>query len=130
VPNMGAGHCLGPEGNGVSLGRGLKEGPAPQNAVEISSQRSVRKEATWRWKKKEEGVGRDVEGPTPTEGFFCMKILLSVIMHDIKSKLMLHLLQENKSCGVETIALTLCLHIAVRHVPNSYIERFVSFYTL
>jgi hypothetical protein len=31
---------------------------------------------------------------------------------------MLHLFQENKSYGVETIALILCLHVAVHHVPN------------
>jgi hypothetical protein len=59
-----------------------------------------------------------------------MKILINVIVHDIKSKLMLNLFQENKSYGVKTIALILCLHVAVRHVPNSYIKRFVSFYML
>jgi hypothetical protein len=31
---------------------------------------------------------------------------------------MLRLFQENKSYGVETIALILCLHVAVHHVPN------------
>jgi hypothetical protein len=62
---MGEGRCLEPEGNGVSLGE--REGPAPQNAGEISSQRSAMKEATWRRKKKEAGVGRDEEGPAPRE---------------------------------------------------------------
>ncbi len=40
-------------------------------------------------------------------------------MYNIKSKLMLHLFQENKSYGVKTIALILCLHAAVRHIPNN-----------
>jgi hypothetical protein len=29
VPNRGAGHCLGPEGNGVNMGEGGKGGPGP-----------------------------------------------------------------------------------------------------
>ncbi len=33
-----AGCCLGSEGNGVSLGRGVREGPAPLEAGKISSQ--------------------------------------------------------------------------------------------
>ncbi len=40
----------GPEGNGVSLGKGGEGGPspAPQEARKISSQCSAREEATWR----------------------------------------------------------------------------------
>jgi hypothetical protein len=30
VPDMGARRCLGPEGNGVSLGKGDKGGPGPR----------------------------------------------------------------------------------------------------
>ncbi len=45
----------------------MSEGPAPQKAGEISSQRLERKEATWRRKKKEGQVGRDEEGPALTE---------------------------------------------------------------
>ncbi len=45
----------------------MREGPAPQKAGKISSQRSARKGATWRKKKKEERVGRDEEGPARTE---------------------------------------------------------------
>jgi hypothetical protein len=52
---------------GSAWGRGVREGPAPQNAGEISSQRSAMKEATWRRKKKEAGVRRDEEGPAPRE---------------------------------------------------------------
>jgi hypothetical protein len=52
VPNMGAGRRLGPEGNGVSLGEGGREGPAPQEARKISSLCSVRAETTWRRKKR------------------------------------------------------------------------------
>jgi hypothetical protein len=33
---------------------------------------------------------------------------------------MLHLYQENKSYGIETIALILCLHVAVHHDITSY----------
>ncbi len=50
---------------------------------------------------------------------FLMKILISVIVHDVKGKFMFHLFQENKSNGIKTIALILCLHVAVHHVPNS-----------
>jgi hypothetical protein len=64
---MGAGCCQGPEGNGVSLGEGVREGLAPKKAEKINSQRSARKEATWRRKKKEGQVGHDEEGPARTE---------------------------------------------------------------
>jgi hypothetical protein len=46
---------------GSALGRGVREGPAPQKGGKISSQCSVRKEAAWR-KKKEGQVGLDEEG--------------------------------------------------------------------
>jgi hypothetical protein len=45
-----------------SAWRGLREGPAPQKARKISSQRSVREEAAWR-RKKAGQVGHDKEGP-------------------------------------------------------------------
>jgi hypothetical protein len=48
-------------------GRGVREGPAPQEARKISSQCSEREEATWRRKNKEEQVGHDEEGPARTE---------------------------------------------------------------
>jgi hypothetical protein len=47
---------------GSACGKGVKGGLAPQKAGKISSQRSARKEPTWRRKKKEGGVGRDEEG--------------------------------------------------------------------
>jgi hypothetical protein len=65
VPDMGAGHCPGPEGNGVR--RGVREGPAPQEARKISSQCSAKAEATWRRKKRNGQVRRDEEGPVRTE---------------------------------------------------------------
>jgi hypothetical protein len=34
---MKLGHCLGPEGIGVSLGEGGEGGPGPQDVEEISS---------------------------------------------------------------------------------------------
>jgi hypothetical protein len=40
-------------------------------------------------------------------------------MCNIKIKLMLRLFQENKSYGVKTIALILCLHVAVHNIPNT-----------
>jgi hypothetical protein len=33
VPDMGAGCCLGPEGNGVSLGGGGEGGPGPPRSM-------------------------------------------------------------------------------------------------
>jgi hypothetical protein len=36
------------------------------------------------------------------------------------SNLILCSFRENKSYGVKTITLILCLHVAVHHVPNSY----------
>jgi hypothetical protein len=57
---------MGPEGIGVSLGRGVREGPAPQDVEEISSQHPARKEATWRRKKKEGQVRRDEDRPVCT----------------------------------------------------------------
>jgi hypothetical protein len=47
---------------GPAWGRGVREGPALQKARKISSQRSARKEATGRRKKKEGQVGHDEEG--------------------------------------------------------------------
>jgi hypothetical protein len=35
VPDMGVGHCLGPEGNGVSSGEGGKGGPSPPGSREV-----------------------------------------------------------------------------------------------
>ncbi len=67
VPDMGAGHCLGPEGNGVSLGEGVREGPAPQEAGKISSQCSGRAEATWRRKKRNGQARHDEGGPAQTK---------------------------------------------------------------
>jgi hypothetical protein len=34
VPDMGVGHCLGPEGNGVTLGEGGEGGPGPPGSKE------------------------------------------------------------------------------------------------
>jgi hypothetical protein len=57
VPNTRVGCCLGPEGNGVSSGEGVREGQAPQARSEISSQLLARQEATWSRRKKEEESG-------------------------------------------------------------------------
>jgi hypothetical protein len=43
------------------MGRGVREGLAPQKVEKISSLRSARKMATWRRKKKEGRVRRDKE---------------------------------------------------------------------
>ncbi len=34
MPNMRVGHCLGPEGNGVSSGEGVEGGPGPPSMEE------------------------------------------------------------------------------------------------
>jgi hypothetical protein len=52
---------------GSAWGRGVREGPAPQEARKISSQCSAREEATWRRKKKEGRVEHDEEEPVRTE---------------------------------------------------------------
>ncbi len=57
MPNMGAGCCLGPEGNGSAWGKGAREGPAPQEAGKISSQCSMRAEATWTRARKDGQIG-------------------------------------------------------------------------
>ncbi len=67
VPDMGAGIAWDLREMGSAWGRGVREGLAPQKVGKISSQRSARKEVTWRRKKKEEQVGRDEEGPARTE---------------------------------------------------------------
>jgi hypothetical protein len=59
---MGARCCLGPEGNGVSLGEVGEGGPGPQEEGKISSQCSERAEATWRRKRRNMQVGHDEEG--------------------------------------------------------------------
>jgi hypothetical protein len=60
---MRAGHCLGPEGNRVSLREGGEGGPGPPRSGEDSSQLPARKGTTWRREKKEGQVGHDEEEP-------------------------------------------------------------------
>jgi hypothetical protein len=67
VPYLGIGHCLGPEGNGVSLEEGRMEGRAPQTRSKITSLAPARKEATWSRRKKEGRARRDNEDPACTE---------------------------------------------------------------
>ncbi len=67
VPDREAGRCLGPEGNAVSLGEGVREGLAPKEARKISSQCSAREEVTWRRKKRNRGVRREEGGLARTE---------------------------------------------------------------
>ncbi len=67
VPEMGAGRCLGPKENGVSLGEGGEGGPIPQEAREISSQCSTRAGTTWTRTKRSGQVGHDEEGSVRTE---------------------------------------------------------------
>ncbi len=63
----GVGRCLGPEGNGVSSGVGVREGQAPETSSKISSQTPARKEATWSRRKKARRARRDEEDPACTE---------------------------------------------------------------
>ncbi len=67
VPYTGVGCCLGPEGNGVSRGKRVRKGQAPQTRSEISSLAPARKEATWSRRKKERGARHDEEEPMCTE---------------------------------------------------------------
>jgi hypothetical protein len=67
VPNMRVGHCLGPEGNGVSSGEGGEGGPCPPSRKEDSSLLPTRKEATWNGEKKEGQVGCYEEEPACTQ---------------------------------------------------------------
>jgi hypothetical protein len=62
---MGAGHCLGPERNGVSLGEGVRE-PSPPESRE-DKQSTLSEEGGNMEKKKEGRVRCDEEGPALTE---------------------------------------------------------------
>jgi hypothetical protein len=64
---MRVGRCLEPEGNGAAWGMGVREGPAPQEAREISKQCSTRAETTWTRTRRKGQVGRDEEGSARTE---------------------------------------------------------------
>jgi hypothetical protein len=61
VPDMGAGRCLGPEGNGVSLGEGGKGGLSPPGSKK--DKQSVLSEGRGNMEKDQENgqVGRDKE---------------------------------------------------------------------
>ncbi len=67
VPYKGVGHCLGPEGNGVSSGEGGEGGLGPLDRGEISSLAPAREEATWTKRKKGRRARRDNEDPACTE---------------------------------------------------------------
>jgi hypothetical protein len=67
VPDMGAGRCLGPEGNRVSLGEGGEGGPSPPGSKE--DKHSVLSEGRGNMEKDQENgqVGRDKEVSPRTE---------------------------------------------------------------
>jgi hypothetical protein len=67
VPDMGPGCCLGPEGNGVSLGEGGEGGPGPPGSKE--DKQSVLSKGRDSMDKDEEGGAnqRDEEGAARTE---------------------------------------------------------------
>jgi hypothetical protein len=70
VPDMGTGRCLEPEGKkkmGSACGKGVREGPAPQEVKEKSSQCSARAGITWTRTRKSGQVGHDEEGSAQTE---------------------------------------------------------------
>ncbi len=52
MPDMAAGHCLGPERNGVSLGEGGERGPGPTGGRE--DKQSVISEGRGNMEKEEE----------------------------------------------------------------------------
>jgi hypothetical protein len=53
VPHRGVGRCMGPEGNGVSLGKGGEGGPGPPGSKE--DKQSVLSKGGGNMKKEEEG---------------------------------------------------------------------------
>jgi hypothetical protein len=67
VPDVEASYCLGSEGYRVSLGEGVREDPAPQEAGKISSQCSTKAETRWARMRKTNQVGRDEGGSAQTE---------------------------------------------------------------
>ncbi len=62
MPDIGAGHCLGPEGNGVSLGEGSEGGPGPARGE--GDKQSVLNEGRDKKRRIERNrqVGHDEEG--------------------------------------------------------------------
>ncbi len=66
-PYKGVGCCPGPGRNGVSSGKGARQGQAPLTRGTISSLVPARKEATWSRRKKERRARRDKEDPACTE---------------------------------------------------------------
>ncbi len=54
MPDTRVGHCLGPEGNGVSSGEGGEGGPGPPSKEGDKQSNPARKEATWSRRKTEE----------------------------------------------------------------------------
>ncbi len=104
VPDMGEGCCLGPEGNGVSLG----EGPASQEGEKICSQCSERTGTTWAKTRKTGQVGHDEEGSARTECtvFFTRweNQVINVSNYDCRIVFeIMFLFQENESFGIKTI---------------------------
>ncbi len=67
VPDMGAGRCLGPEGNGVSLGEGGEGGPGPPGGGKDKQSVLSGAVTTWARMRKTGQVGRDEEGSARTE---------------------------------------------------------------
>jgi hypothetical protein len=67
MPDVEAGYCLGPEGNGASWGEGGEGGPAHQEAGKISSQCSTKAGTTWARMRRIGQVGHDEGGSAQTE---------------------------------------------------------------
>ncbi len=67
VPDGGVGHCLGPEGNGVSSGEGGEGGPGHPDKKQDKQSLPARKEATWSRRKKKRRARHDKEDPACTE---------------------------------------------------------------
>ncbi len=64
MPYGGVGHCLGPEGNGVSSVVGGEEGPGPPDKEQSNL---CKKEATWTRRKKARRARCDEGDPVCTE---------------------------------------------------------------
>ncbi len=123
MPYMEAGRCLGPEGNGVSLGEGGEGGPGPPGGGK--DKQSVLSEG-----RDKNGQGRGGPGKSDVmkkdrreqskQVFSEQDRRNSVIMIAKLNLISCFCFQENKPYGVKKpFALILCLHTAVHHVTNS-----------
>jgi hypothetical protein len=123
VPNMGVGHCLGPEGMESAWGKGAREGPAPQEARKMSSQCSARTGTTWA---RQGGPGKSdlmkKDRREQSEGFFFTRQedhVINVIMIAESILILCVCFRRINHMALKPFALILCLVAAVHHLGNN-----------